>query len=92
MNDLKVKCFLAAAESLNFTKDAESMFVSQSVFSRQISAMENELEKKLFYRGNKSVLLTPVGEIIFAGLKDLSWRYKSMLENADAVHKGFRAF
>ncbi len=54
--------FLAAAQTQNFRKAAEVCFVAQSALSRQIAALEDELEVALFTRIKKRVSLTPAGQ------------------------------
>jgi DNA-binding transcriptional LysR family regulator len=54
--------FLAAAQTQNFRQAAERCFVAQSALSRQIAALEDELEVSLFTRKKQRVALTPAGE------------------------------
>jgi len=54
--------FLAAAQTQNFRKAAELCLVAQSALSRQIAALEDELEVELFTRRKKRVALTPAGQ------------------------------
>jgi DNA-binding transcriptional LysR family regulator len=54
--------FLAAAQTQNFRKAAELCLVAQSALSRQIAALEDELEVTLFARQKKRVALTPAGQ------------------------------
>jgi DNA-binding transcriptional LysR family regulator len=54
--------FLAAAQTQNFRKAAELCLVAQSALSRQIAALEDELEVELFTRNKKRVSLTPAGQ------------------------------
>jgi DNA-binding transcriptional LysR family regulator len=54
--------FLAAAQTQNFRKAAEQCLVAQSALSRQIAALEQELEVALFTREKQRVRLTPAGE------------------------------
>jgi DNA-binding transcriptional LysR family regulator len=54
--------FLAAAQTQNFRKAAELCLVAQSALSRQIAALEGELEVALFTRQKKRVILTPAGQ------------------------------
>ncbi|HEY6543115.1 MAG TPA: LysR family transcriptional regulator [Ktedonobacteraceae bacterium] len=53
--------FLAAAQTQNFRKAAELCLVAQSALSRQIAALEDELEVALFTRQKKRVALTAAG-------------------------------
>lgn len=54
--------FLAAAQTQNFRKAAELCLVAQSALSRQIAALEDELEIALFTRNKKRVTLTTEGQ------------------------------
>lgn len=54
--------FLAAAQTQNFRKAAELCLVAQSALSRQIAALEEELEVELFTRAKKRVTLTSAGQ------------------------------
>ncbi|HLH63027.1 MAG TPA: LysR family transcriptional regulator [Ktedonobacteraceae bacterium] len=54
--------FLAAAQTQNFRRAAELCLVAQSALSRQIAALEDELEVELFRRHKKRVVLTPAGQ------------------------------
>lgn len=64
MNITQMKYFITAAKCLNFTKAAEILFITQPALSRQISAIEQELNMQLFVRTNRYVRLTPPAEIL----------------------------
>ena len=89
MNFSQIKCFLAAADCLSFTKAADRLYLSQPVLSRQIAAMEDELGIELFIREKKSVRLTPAGEVLADGFKQLSVDYQALIDKANAMHMGF---
>ena len=89
MNFSQIKCFLAAADCLSFTKAADRLYLSQPVLSRQIAAMEDELGIELFIREKKSVRLTPAGEVLAEGFKQLSVDYQALVDKATAMHMGF---
>jgi DNA-binding transcriptional LysR family regulator len=89
MNFSQIKCFLAAADCLSFTRASERLYLSQPVLSRQIAAMEEELGIELFVREKKSVRLTRAGEILSEGLLRLAGEYDSLIEKATAAHLGF---
>jgi LysR family transcriptional regulator, cyn operon transcriptional activator len=52
------------AETLNFTRAAERLHVTQSTLSHQIKQLEDELGTPLFDRGGKQVRLTEAGEVL----------------------------
>ena len=89
MNFSQIRCFLAAADCLSFTRAADRLFLSQPVLSRQIAAMEEELGMELFLREKKSVRLTAVGEVLAEGFKQLSKDYAALLDRARSVSMGY---
>jgi LysR family glycine cleavage system transcriptional activator len=60
-----IKAFEATARHLSVTKAAAELFVTQSAVSRQIRALENELNTPLFYRGTRRLDMTPAGQSYF---------------------------
>ncbi len=57
-----LRYFIALAGSLNFTRAAERLHVTQSTLSHQIKQLEEELATPLFDRTGKRVALTEAGE------------------------------
>ena len=57
MNLENMKCFISLAECLNFTRAADKEHITQTSMSRKISSLEEELNVRLFYRDNHSVVL-----------------------------------
>ncbi len=89
MNFSQIKCFLAAADCLSFTKAADRLYLSQPVLSRQIASMEDELGMELFIREKKSVRLTSAGEVLSDGFRKLARDYQALLDKANAMHMGY---
>ncbi|MCC8079386.1 MAG: LysR family transcriptional regulator [Oscillospiraceae bacterium] len=89
MDDNKIRCFMAVAASLSFSKAADNVYKTQSVVSRQISALEDELGIQLFERRARSVTLTPAGHEIYNGFRGLINDYDVMLMKAHALQNGF---
>lgn len=54
--------FVLLAETLSFSKAAELLYISQSTLSKQIAALETELDIDLFIRDTHSVQLTETGK------------------------------
>ncbi len=59
------KVFYFAAKTLNFSKAAEMLFVSQSAVSQSIKLLEKKLGTKLFFRHAKNMKLTSEGQLLF---------------------------
>lgn len=66
MNLSQVRCFLALAETLNFTEASQRCGVSQPSLTRAIQRLEEELGGQLVYRDGKHSRLTPLGRDVHA--------------------------
>ena len=53
--------FLVLAQTLNYSKAAQQLYLSQSVLSRHIQNLENHLGVALLSRNKHSVELTAIG-------------------------------
>ena len=62
IDTLQIKCFLAVAKYLNFTKAANELYLSQPAISRRVATLENELGIVLIDRSNRDLKLTKEGE------------------------------
>ena len=67
----KLKVFLAVAEAGSFTHAGETLHLSQSAVSRQISGLEQSLPATLFHRHARGLILTEQGEILFNTVKEV---------------------
>ncbi len=61
----KLRVFHAVAEAGSFTHAGETLNLSQSAVSRQISALEESLSAPLFHRHARGLILTEQGELLF---------------------------
>ena len=57
----QMRYFIAVADALNFSRAAESLYVSQSSLSQQIAELEREIGVELMKRSKRSVELTDAG-------------------------------
>ena len=62
----QLKAFLAVAQTLSFVQACERLHLSQPALSLAIKALETSLGGPLFVRSNRSVQLTPEGEVLLA--------------------------
>ena len=56
--------FLILSKTLNYSKAAENLYISQSVLSKHIQEMEKELGTKLFSRSTHGTVLTQSGMLL----------------------------
>ena len=64
MDTKQIKAFICVANTLNFTKAAEELYMTQSSISKIIKSLEDELGAQLFNRNPKNEL-TEIGKSIY---------------------------
>jgi LysR family hydrogen peroxide-inducible transcriptional activator len=84
MNLREIHYILTLAETRNFGRAAERAHVSQSTLSGQIRKLEDELGVTIFERTNRSVEITPTGQLILQ-------HARLLMEQADAIEQVARA-
>ena len=67
----KLRIFHAAAEAGSFTHAGEVLGLSQSAVSRQVSALEQDMQVPLFHRHARGLILTEQGEVLFRTVQDV---------------------
>ena len=67
----KLRVFHAVAEAGSFTHAGETLNLSQSAVSRQISALEESLNVPLFHRHARGLILTEQGELLNRTARDV---------------------
>ena len=70
----KLRIFQAAAEAGSFTHAGETLGLSQSAVSRQVSALEQDLGAPLFHRHARGLILTEQGETLLTAVHDVSMK------------------
>ena len=73
----KLRIFHAAAEAGSFTHAGESLRMSQSAVSRQVSSLERDLGLSLFHRHARGLVLTEQGELLFRTASDVMNRLQT---------------
>ncbi|MDP6067685.1 MAG: LysR family transcriptional regulator [Alphaproteobacteria bacterium] len=74
MNWNKIKIFHAVADAGSFTHAGELLSLSQSAVSRQVAALEEDLNVLLFHRHARGLKLTAQGETLFRAAHEMSAR------------------
>lgn len=79
IDTIALQCFIAVAETLNFTKAAEQVGRTQSAISQQIAKLENLVGKTLIFRG-KQPSLTLEGEIFLGYARKIYMLHREMFD------------
>ena len=85
MNSQELKCFVVAADRLNFTRAAKELYVTPPTVTHHIQHLEDELGVKLFIRDSKSVQLTTAGEIFYHDAHDILLRMEEISNHLKKV-------
>lgn len=76
--DYRDKVFLTVAESLNFSKAAAELFISQPAVTKHIKELESKLNSSLFDRKGNKVYLTKAGKLTYGYLKEIAQQYAEL--------------
>jgi len=74
----KLRIFHAAAEAGSFTHAGETLNMSQSAVSRQVSALENELRVPLFHRHARGLIPTEQGELLYRTANEMVMKLQAV--------------
>lgn len=85
MNINQIQYALTVARYKNFSKAAESLFLSQPALSLQIKKLEQELGFELFSRKAQGVVVTPEGEAFFRDALSVETAWNQLQQNAAAI-------
>lgn len=77
----------ASAETLNFTRAAEQVFVAQSSLSHQIGKLENNIDITIFDRSQNPLRVTPAGGMITAYAEKTLREWEQVLMMAGAIQR-----
>ena len=80
MTTKQIDYCIELAHTLNFSRAAENMFVSQPTFSYQIRLLEEEIGFAIFMRSGRGASLTPAGAQFVATLANLREDLKRAIE------------
>lgn len=68
---LRLRCFVAVAEELNFSATARKPHMAASPLSQRVKDLEHELGRGLFGRSTHHVVLTPAGAALLPIARDV---------------------
>lgn len=94
MDYQKIKYFLKAAETLNFSEAARQSYIAPQSFGKQIALLEQEMGFRLFERSTRQTKLTASGKIVYENLSgrvvELEKEYQKMCEMGSKRSKQIR--
>lgn len=82
----KLRVFYKVAKAGSFTHASDTLNLSQSAISRQISGLEEQVKVPLFHRHARGLILTEQGEILFKAAEEIA----DNLEGATSKLTDFR--
>lgn len=88
ITETNIKCFLSLAETLNFTKSAADLFMTQQAVSKSISNLEDTLGFPLFLRDHHGVSLTTGGQQCYTLFDGFSRQYKDTVDSVRQYYNG----
>jgi len=74
----KLRIFHAAAQAGSFTHAGDTLHMSQSAVSRQVSSLEHDLGVPLFHRHARGLLLTEQGELLYRTANDVLMKLEAV--------------
>lgn len=80
MNSKQIECILELAQSLNFNRAAENLYISQPTLTYHIKTVEDEIGFPLFHRSGKGATLTPAGQQFCQTLRVIQSEMKRAIE------------
>ena len=88
MIDYRIETFLAVCRTLNYTRAAEELALTQPAVSQHISALERAYGVKLFAYHNKKLALTPAGEALRTCAEGMRHEAALLRRDLDAMREG----
>ena len=82
MNTKQMDYIIETAKTLNLSRAAENLFISQPALSYQIKVIEEEVGFAIFDRVGKSIRLTPAGQQLVTSLQRISVDLQFAIEQA----------
>ena len=90
MNTKQIDYCIELAHTLNFSRAADNMFVSQPTLTYQIKLLEDEVGFAIFERNGKGATLTPAGSQFVSYLSNMREEMKRAIEQGQNFSAQFK--
>ncbi len=80
--------YVMLAKTLNFSKTAEQMYITQPALSRHITMIEKQIGAKLFLRDTRNVSMTLAGQEVYSAFTEILDKYQLSREKAQLLSSG----
>ena len=80
--------FVVLSKTLNYSKAAQQLYISQSVLSRHIQNLESQLGVTLLSRNKHSVELTAIGEVFAKDAEKIRDSYQMTMKHIEMAKEG----
>ncbi|MDX9717460.1 MAG: LysR family transcriptional regulator [Thauera sp.] len=90
MNLRQLRCFIAVAEELHFSRAAERLHIEQSPLSRIIKKLESDLGVVLLERTSRGARLTWAGQVFLQDARRVILAFEQAKSNAKSAATGYR--
>lgn len=88
----KLRYFVAVAELEHFGRAADALHIAQPVLSRQIRALETDLDARLFDRDTRGTRLTAAGQALLRDARELLSGVEAIRSRVHDAATGVRRF
>ncbi|MBQ3448137.1 MAG: LysR family transcriptional regulator, partial [Synergistaceae bacterium] len=90
MDTKQIDYVLELAQTKNFNRAAENLFISQPALTYQIKLIESEIGFALFERSPRGAVLTPAGEQFCITLRNIRAEFKRAVEQGQNFSTHYR--
>lgn len=85
MTEQDILLILTLADTLNITRAADRLFVTQSALSKRITNLENLLNIQILIRTRQGIRFTPEGEILLQYCHRIKKEYTSLYQELESL-------
>lgn len=90
MTTKQMDYILELAQTKNFNRAAENLYISQPTMTYQINSVENEIGFRIFERSGRGATLTPAGAQFVVSLRTIREELKTAIEQGQNFSAKFR--